>query len=191
MKAVESIKKITKAMKMVAASKMKQDVARLERARSYGVGSIAKIIASESYLHKKKTPVNVKKTLLIPLTTDKGLCGGTNSNIVREVKAMVKNNREAYKIFVIGDKGSISLSRPFPDIMEFAATNVATPINFPTAAAIGHQILTNAKDCERMIVIYNEFKNVVTQFQRKVDMMTRVEFLNTFKYIVKHDAEDS
>ena len=83
MKAVESIKKITKAMKMVAASKMKQDVGRLERARSFGVGSVAKILANESYLHKKKTPIPVKKTLLVPITTDKGLCGGTNSSVVR------------------------------------------------------------------------------------------------------------
>ena len=191
MKAVESIKKITKAMKMVAASKMKQDVARLERARSFGVGSIAKIIASENYMHKKKTPVNVKKTLLVPLSTDKGLCGGTNSNIVREVKNMVKADRSAYKVFVVGDKGSIALSRPLPDIMEYAVTNVTTPMNFPTAAAIGNQVLANAKDCEKIIVIYNEFKNVISQIQKKAELMTRAEFLNTFKYVVKHDPEDS
>lgn len=83
MKAVESIKKITKAMKMVAASKMKQDVGRLEKAKFFGVGSIDKIIAAETYLHKKKAPVSVKKTMLVPVTSDKGLCGGTNSNIVR------------------------------------------------------------------------------------------------------------
>lgn len=46
MKAVESIKKITKAMKMVAASKMKQDVGRLEKAKFFGVGSVDKIINS-------------------------------------------------------------------------------------------------------------------------------------------------
>ena len=46
MKAVESIKKITKAMKMVAASKMKQDVGRLEKAKHFGVGSINKIMDS-------------------------------------------------------------------------------------------------------------------------------------------------
>lgn len=192
MKAVESIKKITKAMKMVAASKMKQDVSRLERARTFGVGSVSKIIASETYLHKKKTPVSVKKTLLVPLTTDKGLCGGTNSSIVREVKAMVKaGDRSSFKIFVVGDKGSVALSRPFPDILENAITNVITPMNFPTAAAIGAQVLASAKECERITILYNEFKNVITQFQRKVDIMTRSEFLNTFKYVVKHDPEDS
>lgn len=86
----------------------------------------------------------MKKTLLVPITTDKGLCGGTNSTIVREVKAIVKADRSAYKIFVIGDKGSIALSRPFPDIMDSAVTNVTTPMNFPTASAIASQILRNA-----------------------------------------------
>lgn len=191
MKAVESIKKITKAMKMVAASKMKQDVGRLEKARSFGVGSIDKIMASENYMHKKKTPVSVKKTLLVPLSTDKGLCGGTNSNIVREVKNMVKADRSAFKVFVIGDKGSIALSRPLPDIMEHAVTHMTTPMNFPTAGAIATQILANAQNCERIIVLYNEFKNVITQIQKKADIMTRAEFLNTFKYVVKHDPEDS
>ena len=117
---------------MVAASKMKQDVGRLERAKTFGVGSIDKIIQSETYLHKKKIPINVKKTLIVPITSDKGLCGGTNSNIIREVKNMVKENRTGYKVFVIGDKGSVALARPLPDLMESAATNITNPMNFPT-----------------------------------------------------------
>lgn len=68
-------------------------------------------------MHKKISPVVAKKTLLVPFTTDKGLCGGTNSNIVREVKSMVRENRSAYKIFVVGDKGSVALCRPMPDIL--------------------------------------------------------------------------
>jgi hypothetical protein len=45
---------------------------------------------------------------------------------------MVKADRQAYKIMVVGDKGSLALSRPFPDILEFAITNIGTPLNFPT-----------------------------------------------------------
>lgn len=155
-------------MKMVAASKMKQDVGRLERAKFFGVGSVNKVINSETYLQKKRSPVTVKKTLLVPFTTDKGLCGGTNSNIVREVKSLVRADRSAYKIFVVGDKGSIALSRNFPDIMERAITNVTTPMNFPTAAAIASQILRDAKDCEKILLVYNEFKNVISQILRKI-----------------------
>ena len=117
---------------MVAASKMRQDVSRLERARTFGVGSIQKVLQNETFLHKKRTPTTPKKTLLVPITSDKGLCGGTNSSIIREVKAMVKEDRAAYRIFVVGDKGSTALARPMPDLMDYAITHLITPINFPT-----------------------------------------------------------
>lgn len=69
------------------------------------------------------------------MTSDKGLCGGVNSNIVREVKSMVKADRNAYKIFVVGDKGSVALSRPMADVMESAITHTNTPMNFPTGTS--------------------------------------------------------
>jgi F-type H+-transporting ATPase subunit gamma len=83
MKAVDSIKKITKAMKMVAAAKMKQDVGRLEKGKGFGVGSLNKVFDNESYLQKKKPTFANKKTLLVPITSDRGLCGGTNSSVIR------------------------------------------------------------------------------------------------------------
>lgn len=54
---------------------------------------------------------------------------------------MVKANRSAYKVFVVGDKGSIALSRPMPDLMEFAVTNISTPLNFPTGILVKTQLL--------------------------------------------------
>jgi F-type H+-transporting ATPase subunit gamma len=104
---------------------------------------------------------------------------------------MVKADRSAYKVFVVGDKGSIALSRPLPDILEHAITNVTTPINFPTAAAIATQILAASKDCEKILILYNEFKNVISQIQKKMEVMNRTEFMGTFKYVVKHDPEDA
>lgn len=122
-------------MKMVAASKMKADVARLERAKTFGVGTIQRVIESETYLAKKKANFTAKKWLLVPITTDKGLCGGVNSSVIREVKAMVKADRAAYKLFVVGDKGAVALSRSMADILQYAATHVATPLNFPTGSS--------------------------------------------------------
>ena len=46
------------------------------------------------------------KTLVVPISSDKGLCGGVNSNIVRNTKELIANNRDKFKIFSIGDKGS-------------------------------------------------------------------------------------
>lgn len=178
------------AMKMVAAAKMKQDLGRLEKAKGFGVGSMQRVFEDEPYLQKKKATVNVKKTLLVPFTTDKGLCGGTNSSIIREVKAMVKEDRGAYKIFVVGDKGSLALSRPMPDLIENAITNLITPMNFPTAASIANIIISKAVDCDRVLLLYNEFKNVITQIQRKVEIMPRKQFLKQFRLIVKHDTSE-
>lgn len=70
-------------MKMVAAAKMKQDLARLERAKGFGVGSLQRVFEDEPYVQKKKATTNVKKSMLVPITSDKGLCGGTNSSIIR------------------------------------------------------------------------------------------------------------
>ena len=119
-------------MKMVAASKMRQDVARLEKAKTFGVGSLQRVMESEPYLAKKKPNFSAKKWLLCPITTDKGLCGSVNSSVIREIKAMVKADKNAYKLMVLGDKGSVALSRPMADILEKAITHVSTPMNFPT-----------------------------------------------------------
>jgi ATP synthase F1 gamma subunit len=131
-------------------------------------------------LHKKKTPISVKKTLIVPITSDKGLCGGTNSSIVREVKAMVKNDRAAFKIFCIGDKGATALTRPLPDLIEFNITHMGLPLNFPTgtfclisASSIAAQVLDRAKDMDKIVIVYNEFVNVITQHQRKNELMNR------------------
>lgn len=134
MKAVDSIKKITKAMKMVAAAKMKQDVGRLEKGKGFGVGSLNKVFDNESYLQKKKPTFNVKKTLLVPITSDRGLCGAINSGVIREIKSIVKADHDAYKLFVVGDKGSLALTRIFPELVNSTITNLLTPINFPTGS---------------------------------------------------------
>jgi F-type H+-transporting ATPase subunit gamma len=117
---------------------------------------------------------------MVPITSDKGLCGGVNSTIVRFVKAELKENRGNYKLAVIGDKGTLALTRPFPDLIYASINQITTPINFATAGSISHQISDMASDCDNIIVVYNEFKNVITQFIRKVDLLTRPNFLKQF-----------
>ena len=88
---------------------------------------------------------------------------------------MVKADRSAYKVFVVGDKGSVALARPMPDLLEHAITHVQTPLNFPTgnwhndlASSIATQVLEHSKDCDRILILYNEFKNVISTILRKV-----------------------
>lgn len=141
MKAIGSIKKITKAMKMVAASKMKAETTRLENGRNFAVGSVQKLLDNESYVQKKKaSSATVKTTLLVPFTSDRGLCGSVNSSIIREIKRLALNDRSSYGILPIGEKGSNGLLRPFPDLLTQSVVAVQTPINFPTAASISFKI---------------------------------------------------
>lgn len=142
---------------MVAAAKMKQEVGRLERGKEFGVGAVQRMMDNESYLQKKKQTPTVKKSLLVPITSDRGLCGGVNSSIVRFVKNEVKDNRGAYKLAVVGDKGTLGLVRPFPDLIAASINQIATPINFPTAGSIAHQVSELATDCDNIVIVYNEF----------------------------------
>ena len=84
MRSVGSIGKITKAMKMVAASKMKEDLRRLNAGKEYGLNAIDMIFKSDQFM-QRKAPMEVAnpRVLLVPVTSDKGLCGGVNSSIVR------------------------------------------------------------------------------------------------------------
>lgn len=119
MKSVNNIAKITKAMKMVSASKMRGDLQRLENGRHYGYNSVDMIFKSDTYLQKKQVAESSDpKELYVPVTSDKGLCGAVNSQIIREIKNVMKNkNRSRVRIMSIGDKGATGLMRPFPDCL--------------------------------------------------------------------------
>lgn len=193
MKSVSSIQKITKAMKMVAASKMKADLVRLEAGKEFGIRTVQNIFANESYLQKKKGELPpAKRTLVVPITSDRGLCGGVNSGIVREVKTMVKENRGAYRIFVVGEKGTSALSRPFPDIFLSSISECSYPINFTITSSIAHQLTTTAAEegCDRILVVYNEFKSAISTIIKKMEFMNAKEFSNSFKHVVRHDTEE-
>ncbi len=123
---------------MVAASKMRGDLVRLDRGKKFGVNTVSAILANESYLQKKKSSPVPKRTLLVPLTSDKGLCGGINSGIVREIKAIVKPNRDSYIILVVGEKGTTGLIRPCSDLLVKSISEIPTPINFMVSASIVH-----------------------------------------------------
>jgi len=71
MKAVDSIRKITKAMKMVASSKMRMDMQRLNGGKDFGMNFMQKIFQNDAYVQAKTTPFVPKKILAVPITTDR------------------------------------------------------------------------------------------------------------------------
>jgi F-type H+-transporting ATPase subunit gamma len=185
MKSVMSIAKITKAMKMVAASKMRGELRRLEDGKSFGYKSVDMMFKSDQYLQRKAPlqDVHDASEFLVPLSSDKGLCGGINSNIVRELKTYVKDkNRSKIRIMPVGEKGSMAMTRPFPDMIKNSISDIGSPCNFPTVMAISDQIMRQSEGYDKIVVYYNEFKSAISQIIRRMELMPRKRFLDTMKF---------
>ncbi|MEY2780367.1 MAG: synthase subunit gamma [Pseudomonadota bacterium] len=117
-KSVENTKKITKAMEMVAASKMRKAQDRMRSARPYAekVRQIAADLgrANPEYVHPYMATNDAKTIGLIVVTTDKGLCGGLNTNVLRAVTNRIRDAKTAgheVKAVAIGTKGLGFLNR--------------------------------------------------------------------------------
>ena len=117
-KSVENTKKITKAMEMVAASKMRKAQDRMHAARPYAekVRDIAANLgmANPEYVHPFMKKNDAKTAGLIVVTTDKGLCGGLNTNVLRQVTNQIRDLQSAgvsTRAVAIGNKGFGFLNR--------------------------------------------------------------------------------
>lgn len=184
MKSVNSIRKITKAMKMVSASKMKADLRRLSDGKEYGVNAVDMIFKSDQFMQRKMPQeVAEPRTMLVPITSDKGLCGATNSSIVREIKKIVTpDTRSRYQIFSIGDKGSAGLVRPFPDLLTSSISQIGTPYNYPTVMSMAVNIAAQTRDHDKIVIIYNEFKSAISSVVRHMELMPQRRFLESMQF---------
>jgi F-type H+-transporting ATPase subunit gamma len=133
-KSVENTKKITKAMEMVAASKMRKAQDRMRAARPYSdkVRNIAANLgkANPEYTHAFMKTNDVKAVGFIVVSTDKGLCGGLNTNMLRAVTAKLRELQEqgvAIQTVAIGNKGFGFLNRIGAPVVSHATQLGDTP----------------------------------------------------------------
>ena len=133
-KSVENTKKITKAMEMVAASKMRKAQERMRAARPYSekIRNIASNLgkANPEYTHAFMQTNNAKTTGFIVVTTDKGLCGGMNTNVLRGVTTKLKELQAAgigVQAVAIGNKGLGFLNRVGAKVVSHATQLGDTP----------------------------------------------------------------
>lgn len=184
-KSVISIAKITKAMKMVAASKMRGELARLTAGKEFGYNSVDMIFKSDQYLQRKAPTQDIHDAseFIVPLSSDRGLCGGINSGIVREIKGYLKDkNRAKFRLLPVGDKATIALMRPFPDIMKSSISDTGSPTNYPTVMGISEQIQRQADGYDKIVIYYNEFRSAISYVIRRMELMPRKRFLDTMKF---------
>lgn len=143
MKTVKNIGKITKAMKMVATSKMKADLARLSNGKNFGINAVDMMFTADKYMKERAPAVSSDpEELIVSLTSDKGMCGSTNSGIIRGVRDYIKDTgRQKKMIFSIGDKGTVAMQRPMADLLKVGVSNISTPYNYPTVMALAENII--------------------------------------------------
>ncbi len=171
---VRSTRKITQAMKMVAASKLRRAQESAESARPYSE-KISKIMSSLA-LSMKDSDVSLELLLgnkdnsthiIIAVTSDRGLCGGFNSSIVKAVKNKVKElneNNSDFKIICLGKKGSDILKDLFGDNV-ISSENINDKNSYTLAEDISDLLVKGLDDKEygTCSVIYNQFKSVISQ----------------------------
>jgi F-type H+-transporting ATPase subunit gamma len=172
-------------MKMVAASKMRGELVRLLAGKEFGFNSVDMIFKSDMYLQRKAPTEDIHDAseFIVPLSSDRGLCGGINSGVVREIKAYLKNkNRSKFRLLPIGEKASTALARPFPDIMKSSISDTGTPSNYPTVMGISEQIQRQADGFDKIVVYYNEFQSAISYQIRRMELMPRKRFMDTMKF---------
>ena len=175
-KSVKSTQKITKAMKMVAAAKLRKAQESAEKGRPYSqkmgniILNLTKSINDPQNAPKLLVGTGQDKTYLcVVLTADRGLCGGFNSNICRLAKTNFKKilgEGKDLKIITVGTKGLDQIRREYGKflIKKFSFKD-KKQITFTEAEIIGNEIIKLFKEeqFDKCILFYNNFKNVITQ----------------------------
>jgi F-type H+-transporting ATPase subunit gamma len=164
----KNIQKITSSMKMVSAAKLKGDETR--RATSIAFNTWAEALNGPPKMMDEATFEELpNKVLLVPITSDKGLCGGVNSFITRGAKAAIAKLHAQGKtcdVAVIGDKGRGQLRRFHGDLIKMSVTEMQAPGNFTLAAAVASELIAaGAHDYDAVVIIYNAYQNAATYYQ--------------------------
>ncbi len=173
---VKSTRKITQAMKMVAAAKLRRAQTQAEAARPYAermermLASLGASVAGSPDAPKLLVGTGADQVhLLVVVTAERGLCGGFNTNVGRFARAQVRAleaEGKTVKIITVGRKGAVYLKREFANriVEEFSFANKKR-IGFEDASEVSAKIsdMLDAGAFDVCTLIYNRFKNVISQ----------------------------
>jgi F-type H+-transporting ATPase subunit gamma len=188
-KSVKSIQQVTKAMKLVAAAKMRKAQERMEQARPYA-DHLAEVITSllpdvDRSLLSLLDVREVKREALVVVTSDRGLAGAFNANIIRRAEEeILETGQENVDLICIGRKGRDHFRvRGYEIIRDF--TDFWSDLSFKHAVDFGGEIVSHFTDREvdRVRVLYSWFRNVATQEIRVEDLLPLTYEENSVKAV--------
>ena len=173
---VKSTQRITSAMKMVAAAKLRRAQEQAEAARPYAermermLGSVAASVSDVASAPPLLAGTGKDDVhLVVVMTTDRGLCGGFNTNIARwtrqRVRALVDDGKEV-KLLIVGRKGQGMLRAEFGQRIVDTIEDAAKPApTFETAASIAARVaaMYDAGEFDICTIVYNRFESALSQ----------------------------
>jgi F-type H+-transporting ATPase subunit gamma len=167
---VKNTRQITKAMKMVSAAKLRRAQENVVAARPYAkkLGEVLQSLSAnlEGDLHPLLEKRDAKKLLLIVLTSDRGLCGGFNSNLCKAADRYLKEKSGQYEqisVMTVGRKGNEFLRRRYTVYKNFP--NVLSKPNYQAAAMLAQEVIDGfiAEEYDQVELLYNSFRTVMSQ----------------------------
>lgn len=168
---IKNTQKITRAMEMVAASKMRKTQERMRASKPYStrIYDVVKHIAraASEYRHPFMTEREVKKIGMIVVTSDRGLCGGLNANLLRETITTMRQwhaESKEVELCVIGRKGQAFFKRVGGRVLASVDHLGDTPSIQDLIGAV--KVMLDAfyqGEIDELYVVYNEFVNTMTQ----------------------------
>ena len=172
---VKSTKKITQAMKMVAASKLKKAQTLAEKGRNYSAGVediVRRLVVSQEYLEHPligATTESLNKTLIIVVSSDRGLCGGLNTNIIKKTRNLIKkleSEKKSVSILCIGKKGYDSLSVFNKEYFNYSTKLInISDVDYLNLQNAANTIIDDFHKghFHECFILYNFFKSVIAQ----------------------------
>ena len=141
-------------MKMVAASRLKGAQTRMEKSRGF-IGPLFRLLGDQPGKH-------VQTTMIVPVSSDKGLCGGINSTVVKYSRVVSGLSRESnVTMTILGEKARGQLSRVYGDSLKQVLVDMSkVPLTFATAALATDKVLEC--DADKHQIIYNRFQSVIS-----------------------------
>jgi F-type H+-transporting ATPase subunit gamma len=188
LKSVGSTKKITKAMELIAAAKMRKAVDAALDARAYATLAW-NLLVSLSKTQKEKIPLlairPVQKILMIIITSNRGLCGSFNSNIIKKMPILLRQNRASAistdveigtvpKVDVIGvGKKGADFAKKMGYNLVAAFTNMTDTPSLDDALPIARMVITayEKKSYDKVIVAYTNFKSAIFQLAKLTQVL--------------------
>eukprot|EP00741_Cyanophora_paradoxa_P006813 tig00001042_g6589.t1 len=162
MKSVMNIRKITKSMKMVAASRLRGAQTRMELSRPFGA-SVSQFLEGKITTDESAQDAKGFKHLVIAITSDRGLCGGINGAVVKGTKVTMKADAAKSAdtaLMILGDKGRPMLQREYGEKIVLSTSELwKQPATYLQAAIIAERVLS--RDFDKLTIIYNTFKSVI------------------------------